>query len=206
MLVSVAKYTVRGGYRNDSEDLEDIVLEALEKLLDYFQRKPEKLLVLEDKDPAAMSNYLKKSMRNHVLNVLKRKNREKRLESALTSDLVREVIRGVSAPAGRLRPCPIPENLFIEDTPTQTGSAEGPASVNRLKRDIHAFIESRYAPRKWDRKKHIIDLFFERFERNLSLTRIQALHPGKNIPSLNAEANRILKKYRVWTGSGNGVC
>jgi hypothetical protein len=199
-LVAAGKYTIKNIYSNHPEDVEDIISEALENLLDYFKRKPEKLLEIQRKEKDEMSNYLKKSMRNHVINILKKRNRIKKSNLELMENLTKSGVHYNNWFKGEYqnqeKPSPFVEEVqedfagFIADRQN--------FSLPNLKKHIYHFIEEKYRQESWSYKKSTIDIFFERFEKHMTLQKLKAIYPNKNIPSFNTEANRILKKYLHW--------
>lgn len=196
-LVREGNYEARKRMVFDLEERNDITSEALEKILDYFKRKPEKLLEIESKQKEEMANYLKKAMRNQVINITKHQNREKVLALKFLSDTSRKETEKINT-------------AFLEEPKTNLTQEMvykikkklglcvidiNEFSFEKMKDEIHFFIEEKYGREYWEYKKETINIFIERFENNISISKLKKEYPLKNIPSLNTEANRIIKKY-----------
>jgi hypothetical protein len=197
-LMKVAMHEVfkRTGCCN--EDAEDIAAESLGNVLDYYQRKPEKLMELELKQYDAMLNYLKKAIKNHVINIIVRNYKQKTKENKFIekmkkndSDLLQATIQ---------YPCQILNDvLFVNDI-------EDDDFMNNFKRkgcediqkDIFLFIEDKFEPEKWGKKKEAITLYMKRIETNKTIAQMQSSMPNKNLSSLNTQAHRIICAYRNW--------
>jgi hypothetical protein len=196
-LVREGNYEARKRMVFDLEERNDITSGALEKILDYFKRKPEKLLEIESKQKEEMANYLKKAMRNQVLNIIKRQNREKVLALEFLSDTSRKEIEKINTPL-----LEEPKTNLTQEMVYKIKKKLGLCvidindfSFKKTKNEMHFFIEEKYGRENWEYKKDAINIFIERFENNISISKLKEKYPLKNIPSLNTEANRIIKKY-----------
>jgi len=154
-----------------SEDANDIASEALERLLDYFARKPDQLYRLESMAEGKVTNYLRKALRNHIINIIKKRQRQ--------VFLAWEEIGEPAAPVAE------PVTAAARDLPD-------------IRRELHFFIEEKFGREKWAGKKEAVDLFIERVAGKLRMREMQDRHPGRNIAVLNTEAHRIVKKYARW--------
>ena len=196
-LVKEGEFMVKKGFFYDSDDIPDITSEAMEKILDYFKRKPEKLIEIENMDKEEMSNYLKKAMRNHVINILKRRNRQNKNDIELIKKTIHEEKEKMTFynlnPSGKDSFGEILNKL--RDRKDFGRDCVNDFNVDFIRNNIHFFIEEKFGRSKWNEKKRAIDLFIERYEENISLKDLKKKYVDINIPSLNTEANRIVKGY-----------
>lgn len=193
-LVKKAREVIRS---YGQEEVYDIISEALVLLLDYFKRNPGKLLEIEQKESDEMFHILKVALRNRVFNILNQRNKEMKKilehmkeltwEDEENTNIFRKVwstgiriFRGVKNQLGFVS---VDINEF---------------TLEKVEKDIYFFIEEKYGREKWNLKKEAIKLYIERFLRDIPIPDMQELYPGKNIASLNTDANRTVRKYLKW--------
>jgi len=195
-LLKIGVYEVFKRKSCSREDAEDIVSESLENLLDYYQRKPEKLLELESKSNEEMGNYIKKSLRNHVLNIIIRNHKAKIKEIEFI-----EKMQNSSTEENQFQ--------YLNQLPYQFLSLSEKVNAGlimdfsrldckNMQKDIYLFIEKKYKPGIWENKKEAILLYMKRIKSKKTISQMQALIPDKNISSLNTQAHRIINSYRNW--------
>ncbi len=180
------------------EDAEDIASQSLCNLLDYYQRKPEKLLELEKKGYKEMQNYLNKSIKNQIMNVIikKYKKRKRELEIA---EKIRKNSQNTFQSALQFPEQTLNRTLFInKDMVGKLTGNTRKLTKEVIRKDIYSFIESRFKPEKWKIKKQAISLYIKRMETAKTIAQMQILMPEKNLPSLNTQAHRIISSYRNW--------
>ena len=178
------------------EDAEDIASQSLCNLLDYYQRKPEKLLELEQKGYKEMQNYIKKSIKNQIMNVIikKYKKRKKELEIA---EKIRKNNQNTFQSALQFPERTLNRKLFDnEDMDSKLTGNTRKVNQEVIQKDIYSFIESRFKPEKWKIKKQAISLYIKRMETAKTIAQMQISMPEKNLPSLNTQAHRIICSYR----------
>lgn len=182
----------------DSESAEDIAIEAFEQVYEWTKR-PYNKPSFEDFTLEKMKNYFYKAIKSRCINIMNRE--KKRLER------VREFLKKIKN--GRnIGP---ESEIITAETPDNAGSSSAlikqmgafavdlnEITLKDLREDIHFFIEEKYGRANWKHKKFTIDLFFERYENNLTIKDLKEKYPGKRIASLNTEAHRIIKNYIKW--------
>jgi DNA-directed RNA polymerase specialized sigma24 family protein len=169
------------------EEADDVVSEALENLLDYFSRKPEKVFALENMEDEKMKNYLKKAMRHQVINIVKKRNRRHVLRM---DDLA---FSAMEIPAQR--------GLVDAENNAVHGAgflASSHTSLDQLREELHFFIEEKFGRERWKKKKDAVDLFMERIGKNMRIGDLQKKYPDANVAVMNAIAHRVIKKYSSW--------
>lgn len=176
---------------HDRDEIDDIISAALERLLDYFQRRPDKFLQIEEKPQEEMSNYLKKALRNHILNIISRQSRLQRMHNRLVQDpfmLILHDIQTQSHPGG--------STSNVDGNP-DSESWRG-LSWEQIREEIHYFIEEKFGRAKWAAKKAVADFFLQRLREGLSLREMQARYPDRNTATMNTEGHRLIRSFRQW--------
>jgi hypothetical protein len=204
-LIKEGQYEARRLGVYNSEDIDDMTSGAMEDLLDYFQRKPEKVAEVEAKEMAEMNNYLKKAMRNRICNIVKKRNRQKaaffQLMAAALED-ERERVHVEQMADGRHHSYAEIFNKIKEKFGLTLNDVHQ-FNLKETRQDVNFFIEEKFGREKWPDKKEAVNIFLERVEQNLSLTELESRYPQKNIASLNTEAHRLIKRYIKWLKTGH---
>ena len=154
------------------EEAEDIVSDAMERLLDYYARKPEKLLVLESMAEDKMNNYLKKALRNHLINVIKSRSRIHFMSLDKSTE-------------------PQMQN--------NDSKIDNEIDLQAIREELYYFIEEQFGREKWPQKKEAIDMYIERMVGKTTMGELQKRYPDKKIAVMNTVAHRIVKKYSHWS-------
>jgi DNA-directed RNA polymerase specialized sigma24 family protein len=170
------------------DEANDVVSEALENLLDYFSRKPEKVFALESMEGEKMKNYLKKAMRHQVINIVKKRNRWLNVRVADLASLA----AGIPGAGGLAEM----EDELAENSTLVAAISHG--GLEQLRAELFFFIEEKFGREKWRIKKDAVDLFMERVGNNMSISDLQEKHPEMNAAVMNTIAHRIFKKFSSW--------
>lgn len=204
-LIREGQYEARRLFVYNAEDIDDITSEAIEELLDYFERKPDKVLQIEAKEAAEMNNYLRKAMRNRVFNIVKKRNRQKAAFIKMLTDNPELYKRRLDLVEKSGEPEHFVTEILniIREKFGLTVPDIDQFNLNSLGKEMHFFIEERFGRERWGSKKEAVDLFLERVEKNMSLIDLEKRYPRKKIASLNTEAHRIMKGYLKWLNSNH---
>jgi hypothetical protein len=177
------------------EEAKDIASDAMERILDYYQRKPQKLEELEQMEETKMLNYLKKALSNHVLNILIQKSNKKIKKLKTLADLQRTEIE-------KIKNTNINQNeanlIWIKSQLGYTAVDSDEICLDRIRRELFQFIQNEFKPHKQEAQKSALDLFINRIKLHLSLKEMQAANPTQNIGSLNTKTHRLFKLYIRW--------
>lgn len=179
----------RGFY--DPDEVADISAAALERLLDYFQRHPERFISIEKRPESEFSNYLKKALRNHIRNTINQQSRLQKMHNRLVQDPFMLILHDI-------QPQAIPrENAFGDAVGPDNKDWQG-LSWEQIRKEIFYFIEETYGRAKWATKKRAADFFLFRLKNSLTLKEMNNHYPDFNISSLNTEGHRVIRSFRQW--------
>ncbi len=197
-LIKIGVYEVFKRISCSGEDAEDIVSESLENVLDYYQRKPEKLMDLESKNNEEMKNYIKKSLKNHILNIIIRNHKAKIKEMEFIEKMQYGGSEEIQKQSRHLNQ--LPDQFLSLSERVNAGLTINftQSDCKNIKKDIYSFIEKKYKSGMWESKKEAISLYMKRIKEKKTISQVQMLIPDKNISSLNTQAHRIIKSYRNW--------
>lgn len=182
----------------DTESAEDIAIEAFEQVYEWIKR-PYSYLSFKDFTFERMKNFIYKAIKSRCINILKRENRHLKKVKEFWEKIKNGRIIG---PEGEITTAETPGNTGSSDDLVKRMGAFAVdlnnITLKDLKADIHFFIEEKFGRATWKHKKFTVDIFFERFENDLTIKDLKEKYPGKKISSLNTEAHRIIKSYIKW--------
>jgi len=172
------------------DDQQDILAEAMGRILDYFERKPEKLLAVERKSPKEMMNYLKKSIRHQVLNIMLSRHRERIRLLNYSRRCEKERRETIHRQQLSTEP--------MEDELHWIAMVRDRMNLQDIRKELNRFIQRKCKPRQQDYHREAVAVFIMRLEQQLTISQLQDRYPEKNIASLNTLAHRIFHRYHRW--------
>jgi len=179
----------RGFY--DPDEMADISAAALERLLDYFQRHPEKFISIEKRPQNELSNYLKKALRNHIRNTINQQSRLQKMHNRLVQDPFMLILHDIQSGE-------ISGEKEAKDPGEPDNNDWQGLSWEQIRKEIFYFIEETYGRAKWVTKKKAADFFLFRLKNGLTLKEMGNHYPGCNISSLNTKGHRVIRSFRQW--------
>jgi DNA-directed RNA polymerase specialized sigma24 family protein len=182
----------------DTESASDVAIEAFEQVYEWIKR-PYSYLAFENFTLEKIRNFIYKAVRSRCINIIKKENR--RLEMA--KDIIEKIKNSIGI--GLDEELSVFESAGDPEGPDNLIKSMGPfmidlnkVTLEDLKEEVRFFIEEKYGRSKWEQKKFAVDVFFERFQENLTIKELKEKYPGVNIASLNTESHRMIKSYFKW--------